>query len=309
MSIATIIPVILCGGSGTRLWPLSRECAPKQFLSLFGDASFFQETARRALRVTGAQASEVVAVTLASMAQEARTQLALIDPDLTRHIIAEPEARNTAAAIALAALYVRRHFGDKSLMLVLPSDHHIADETNFKAALMAAVPVASSGMLVTFGIKPTRPETGYGYIRTGDTSPFTGVLRVKQFTEKPERDVARRYINSGNYLWNSGMFLFSAEAGIERFSTHIPETLGLVEKVFTGAPDFYKSVKRQSFDTAILEKADNVAVVPCDIEWTDIGSWRGLLNVFCILIKKRINALLKNRLSCLFAPFRPRSSS
>lgn len=281
-----IIPVILCGGSGTRLWPISRQDAPKQFLSLIGDASLFQDTVKRAMRVSGAAASEVVTVSLGSMVKDAVMHMRAIDPALATHIIGEPEARNTAAAFALAAFYVRKHFGDDALMFVLPSDHHIADEASYQAALEAATPAASAGFLVTFGIKPTRPETGYGYIKMGTETQHAGVNAVQAFVEKPKRDVAQQYLDAGDYLWSSGMHLFRAETVIGKFFAHAPETAELVEKSFFGgvsdripAQDLYKSIKKEPYEIAVLEKASDVAVVPCDIAWSDIGSWESLWEI------------------------------
>lgn len=281
-----IIPVILCGGSGTRLWPVSRQDAPKQFLNLMGDASLFQNTVKRAMRVSGAAADEVVTVSLGGMVKDAVMHMRAIDPLLATHIIGEPEARNTAAAFALAAFYVRKHFGDDALMFVLPSDHHIANEISYEAALKAATPAASAGFLVTFGIKPTRPETGYGYIRMGDETLHQGVNTVQAFVEKPKRDVAQQYMDSGEYLWSSGMHLFRAETVIGKFFAHAPETAELVEKSFFGgvsdripAQDLYKTIKKEPYEIAVLEKASDVAVVPCDIAWSDIGSWESLWEI------------------------------
>lgn len=249
-----IIPVILCGGSGTRLWPVSRQDTPKQFLDLMGGGSLFQNTVTRAMRVSGAAPHEVVTVSLGSMVKDAVMHLRAIDPALTTHVIGEPEARNTAAAYALAAFYVRKHFGDDALMFFLPSDHHIADEEGYAAALKKATPAAQAGCLVTFGIKPTRPETGYGYIECGDAMSHDGVFGVRAFEEKPKAEVAQTYMDSGRHLWSSGMDLFRADTVIGKFFAHAPETAENVEKAFFAgvsdripAQDYYATIKKRTF--------------------------------------------------------------
>ncbi|MBU6234402.1 MAG: mannose-1-phosphate guanylyltransferase/mannose-6-phosphate isomerase [Alphaproteobacteria bacterium] len=284
--MAKIIPIILCGGSGTRLWPISRQDAPKQFLNLLGNGSLFQNTVKRAMRVSGAKANEVVTVSLGSMVKDAVMHLRAIDPALAQHVLGEPEARNTAAAFALAAFYVRKHFGEDALMFVLPSDHHIADEINYEQALKNATPAAEAGYLVTFGIKPTRPETGYGYIAIGDELSHKGVHTVKAFREKPKREVAQEYMDSGEYLWSSGMHLFRADTVIGKFFAHAPETAEKVEKAFFGgvsdripAQDLYCEIKKEPYEIAVLEKASDVVVVPSDIAWSDIGSWESLWEI------------------------------
>lgn len=284
--MSKIIPVILCGGSGTRLWPVSRQDTPKQFLNLIGDGSLFQNTVSRAMRVSGAEANEVVTVSLASMVKDAVMHLRALDPRLAQHVLGEPEARNTAAAFALAAFYVRKHFGDDALMFVLPSDHHIADEANYKAALERAKPAAESGYLVTFGIKPSRPETGYGYIAYGNTMSYEGVHGVEAFVEKPNREIAQQYLDSGKYLWSSGMHLFRADTVIGKFFAHAPDTAEKVERAFFSgvsdripAQDVYASIKKEPYETAVLEKTTDVVVVPSDIAWSDIGSWESLWEI------------------------------
>lgn len=279
-----IVPVILCGGSGTRLWPASRESHPKQFLSLVGEDSLLQNTAQRALSLSGAPASSLVVVTLAAMKGMIETQLSKLSPAMTGHILCEPSARNTAAAVAAAGLYVRHHFGDEAVLWILPSDHHIGDEAKLKNALTLALPAAMDGNLVTFGITPTRPDTGYGYIRAGAAQPHSNVLSVDQFVEKPDLKTAKEYLSSGQYLWNSGMFLFTAGAVLGEFKSHAPDILSIVERSLKTNEksldkDLYATIPAQPFDKAIMEKSPHVAVVPANPDWSDIGSWESLWDI------------------------------
>lgn len=281
-----IVPVILCGGSGTRLWPASREKLPKQFLPLMSERSLLQETALRTLRTVGAQASHIVTVTLGELSQHVAGQLAALDVTATRHILCEPGARNTAAAVAYAASHVAAEFGPDALMLVLPSDHHIANEAELKSAYAAGIDAAKAGYLVTFGIRPTRPETGYGYIRLGPTvAGLAKVQRAAAFVEKPNLDVAKLYLAAGDYLWNSGMFVFTAGKVLAEFKQHSPEILAQVQKaVQAGTPTLpdnalYKAIPSEPFDKAIMERSGDVVVIPCDPDWSDIGSWESLWEI------------------------------
>lgn len=278
-----IIPVILCGGTGTRLWPSSRQDMPKQFLALMGEESLIQKTARRVLNLPGIEASDVVTVSLANIRDKTAAQLDYIDPDLCRHIIAEPEARNTAAAFILAGLYVHKHFGPDALMLVVPADHHIADEFKFANAVRYAAAEAAEGKLVTFGVTPTRAETGYGYIKPGEALAHKNVRGVLKFSEKPNQGLAHEYLRSGEYLWSTGIHLFTAQSLIEEYRIHAPGTLSLVEKSFkerTPNAALYKTIEKQPYENAVLEKSAQVAVVPVqDLGWSDIGTWESLWEI------------------------------
>jgi mannose-1-phosphate guanylyltransferase/mannose-6-phosphate isomerase len=268
-----IVPVILCGGSGTRLWPASRDHHPKQFLNLLGDLSLLQTTALRALRVTDAPAKNLVAVTLKSLRPEVERQLREIDSFAANHIVPEPMARNTAAAVALAADYVEKNFGRNSIMWILPSDHHVGSEDRLKQAFTHAINAANAGKLVTFGIKPTRPETGYGYINIGKKSKCGTYHMTKAFVEKPDLDTAQTYLDTGNYLWNSGMFVFNTGILLDQYAEFAPAILDNVRK------SQYAAIKDEPFDKAIMEKSPHVAVVPCDPMWSDIGSWESLWEI------------------------------
>ncbi len=276
-----IIPVILCGGSGSRLWPASRENHPKQFLALMDDFSLLQNTMRRALRISGADASSLVVVTLAAMKDGVERQLAELDAAATAHILCEPSARNTGAAVAFAASYIQKNFGDDAVMWVLPADHHIAREEALAVAFGHAQ-TAIDTRLVTFGITPSRPDTGYGYIRVGATDNGF-VHAAERFVEKPNLAQAQTYLNDGRYLWNSGMFLFTAASVLAHYEELAPDILTATRIAMQKGVDAhnpcalaYASIRQQPFDKAIMEKSASVAVVPCDPKWSDVGSWESL---------------------------------
>ncbi|TBR11709.1 MAG: mannose-1-phosphate guanylyltransferase/mannose-6-phosphate isomerase [Lysobacter sp.] len=274
-------PVILSGGSGSRLWPLSRQNHPKQFLTLIGDRSLFQETALRASRLDRAQPP----VTVCSedhrfMVGEQLQEIGIANGG----ILLEPEPRNTAPAIALAALHLRARDPD-AVMLVMPADHLIDDEAAFRAAVQQASGVAADGWLVTFGIRPDYPETGYGYIRCGG-EVTEHVHRVERFVEKPDLATAERYVADGDYAWNSGMFMFRADRYLAELGRLQPAILSACEHACAGAKrdlDFVRvdkaafgSSPSDSIDYAVMEKTERAAVVPVSCGWSDIGSWSSL---------------------------------
>ncbi|NCC20837.1 MAG: mannose-1-phosphate guanylyltransferase/mannose-6-phosphate isomerase [Alphaproteobacteria bacterium] len=286
MTMKTIVPVVLCGGSGTRLWPLSRTKTPKQFLRLTDERTLLQKTVLRTLGITGTSCSNFVTVTLGALHEETRRQLEEISPALTEHILGEPEARNTAAATAYAAGYVRNHFGGNAVMWILPADHHIGREDCLGNALEQALAAAHDDHLVTFGIQPTRAETGYGYIMKGEPIDDSGSFRVDNFVEKPPRDMADRFLASGRYLWSSGMHVFKASTIIRNYITHSPDTMVTVEQAMLSgrtdrspSPEIYRTVREEPFEKAVLEKARKVAVIPCDPQWSDVGSWESLWEI------------------------------
>ena len=216
-----LLPVILAGGAGTRLWPVSRETMPKHLANLIGDESLLQMTAKRVTAIADAEKL----ITVAAQHQDLliKRQLNSLDPKLARHRLLEPIGRNTAAAIALAALYARRTFGDDAVLWVCPSDHLMRNQPALTEAVAQALPAAAEGDLLTFGIQPTRPETGYGYIKSAapaNNSAEDRVSRVERFVEKPDVDTAERMVAAGGYLWNSGMFLFRADRIIEELAVH-----------------------------------------------------------------------------------------
>lgn len=253
MTIPTIRPVILSGGAGTRLWPLSRAGRPKQFLPLAGPESLLKATAGRA---AAWGAPIVVASREQALAVRAEVPAA--------RLVLEPCARGTAAAVALAALAAAAG----EALLILPSDHHIEDEAAFRAAVAIAAPLAADGWLVTFGITPDRAETGYGYIERGDALA-PGAWRAARFAEKPDRATAQAWVAQGGWDWNAGIFLFDRETLLDALNRHAPAVLAAAQGDFESAPS-------ESIDTAVMEKADKVAVVPVSMGWTDIGSWEAL---------------------------------
>jgi mannose-1-phosphate guanylyltransferase/mannose-6-phosphate isomerase len=234
-----------------------------------------QETADRALRITGTDPTSLVAVTLATFKAEVRAHLEELNPAAANHILGEPHARNTAAAIAFAALYVRKYFGGDALMWVLPSDHYIGNEAALAYALREGQAAAEKHYIVTFGIQANRTETGYGYIKVGKNL-MRSVERIEKFVEKPDEATAKIYTNSGAYLWNSGMFLFSAGTVLAAFEECSEDTL---KGVMSADPGTYAALPALSFDKAVMEKARNSAVVPCNPLWSDIGSWESLREV------------------------------
>lgn len=276
--MSKLTPVILSGGSGTRLWPLSREMYPKQFLPLVGEKTMLQATW---LRVAPLAGTGPIVVANEEQRFVAAEQLALVGGHASA-ILLEPAGRNTAPAIAVAALEATRDGGD-ALLLVLPSDHVIRDEAAFRQAVVAATAAAEASKLVTFGIVPTQPETGYGYIKA---AAGEGVRAVERFVEKPDPATAERYVASGEYFWNSGMFLFKASRYLQELEQYQPAMLEACRQAWQKAkrdPDFvrldkaaFEASPSDSIDYAVMEKTRDAAVLPLDAGWSDVGSWSAL---------------------------------
>ena len=275
-----IHPLLLCGGSGTRLWPLSRKSYPKQFTRLVGDESLFQASARR---LTGDEFADPLVVTAADFRFIVTEQLAAIEKAAAVTLI-EPEGRNTAPAILAGALTLATK-DPAALMLVAPSDHVISDAARFRQAVLAAVPEAKAGKLVTFGIRPDRAETGYGWLKlTRDPGDYAPVAQpLEGFVEKPDKQTAQAMLEDGRHLWNAGIFLMRADALIAAFETHAPGLLSNVRAAVDNArrdlhftrldPEAWADLEDISIDYAVMEKADNLSVVPYAGAWSDLGGW------------------------------------
>jgi len=278
-----IVPVILSGGAGTRLWPLSRELYPKQLLPMVGKETMLQATA---LRMSGLEAAAPIVVCNEAHRFLVAEQLRMVEAT-AQAILLEPVGRNTAPAIALAALAAQDGRTDP-LLLVLPADHVIADVPAFQAAVRTAVRAAEAGRLVTFGVVPTGPETGYGYIRRGDAlgEDARGAFAISAFVEKPDAVRAAEFLKSGDYLWNSGMFLFRASRYLAELKRHAPDIAASCAQSFSAARrdlDFtrlgekdFAACRSDSIDYAVMEKTDAAAVVPLSAGWSDVGSWSSL---------------------------------
>ncbi|MDD4885426.1 MAG: mannose-1-phosphate guanylyltransferase/mannose-6-phosphate isomerase [Thiomonas sp.] len=277
-----LLPVILSGGAGTRLWPVSREQHPKPFMQLSDGQSLLQKTYQRAIALPGVQ--QVLTVTNRELLFKTKDELAQINrTNLAAAFILEPFGRNTAPALAAAALWAEQHVGADVTLLVLPADHLITLDEAFAAAVAKACALAEQGKLVTFGIEPTAPETGFGYIETRGNS-------VTRFIEKPTLDKAAEFLASGNYLWNSGLFCFRVDAVLSELAQHAPSVLESVQACLGASQQLQNAgislieLQAESFefapdisiDYALMENSAHVAVVPCDIGWSDIGSWNAL---------------------------------
>jgi len=280
-----IVPVILSGGTGSRLWPLSREAYPKQFLPLAGEKTLFQNTVTRVRDVAG------IAAPLVVCNDEHRfmvaEQLRTLDVNPAA-VILEPMGRNTAPAIAVAALQAMAA-GEDPILLILPADHVITDGEGFQRAVERATPHAEDGRLITFGIVPRAPETGYGYIKAGEPLGGGQLYVVERFVEKPEAATARTYIDSGRYYWNSGMFMFRASRLLEELECFAPRMLATCRKALAEAKrdlDFlrldraaFEDCPSDSLDYAVMEKTTSAVVLALDVNWNDVGSWSALWEV------------------------------
>lgn len=277
-----VFPVIMCGGAGSRLWPRSRQSQPKQFLSLVEDATLFEATLSRVTSRPGdIQIAAPTVICGATHEDMARQQLDRAGwPDGT--IIIEPSARNTAAVTAVASVHAAAADPD-AVVLLLPADHYVEDFEGFWHAIRSGLPAVQQGSIVTLGIQPTGPETGYGYIQKA-ASIGPSVYAVEQFKEKPDAETAAAYLKSGDFFWNAGIFLFRADVMTDALETYAPDILTHSRAAYNGAAvtgrvhflnaDHFSRAPSEPIDIAVMEKADRVAVVaPVDIGWSDVGSW------------------------------------
>jgi mannose-1-phosphate guanylyltransferase/mannose-6-phosphate isomerase len=277
-----LFPVVLCGGAGSRLWPVSRELHPKPFMKLADGESLLQKTFSRAVALSNG--GEILTVTNRDLFFQAADEFNDVCPETTRGtFLLEPFGRNTAAAVAAAALHVHRRHGEQAVVIVLPADHLIADLPAFQLAVKGACRIAQDGLIVTFGIRPREPETGYGYIEFEEHT-------VKRFVEKPDRETAARYVRSGKFLWNAGMFCFTAGTMLREMAVLCPRLLEATRASLESArssvgknleqvefnAETFAEVPQDSIDYAVMERTNKAAVVPCEIGWSDIGSWNAV---------------------------------
>lgn len=275
-----ICALIMAGGKGTRFWPLSTEDKPKQFLKLIGSNTMIQMTVKRILPIIPIE--RIFVSTGEKYVDLVKEQL----PDLPeKNIIVEPEGRNTAPCIALSAMVIKRYYKD-SKMLVLPSDHLIRDEEKFRDIILKGNKILDKNNegIITFGIKPDRPETGYGYIKYGKNNIDKDVYKVEKFVEKPDLETAKEYLNEGNYLWNGGMFLWRTNYIIEEIRKYAPQTYEALHnienieesKLQNYINENYRKTDSISIDYAVLEKSKDIFVIPSEIGWDDIGTWKSV---------------------------------
>lgn len=271
--------IVLAGGQGTRLWPLSRRNYPKQFLKINGEASLLQDTVRRLLHAV--TADDVVIMTSAEYQFHVRADLLQdLGPGVTDHLVLEPCIRNTGPALALGTAFCldRLHCAPDEVLFVSPADHVIKPTARFADYMRRAAEIAGGGEIVTFGIKPTGPDTGYGYIKSGRPAGVD-YFRVAQFTEKPDTATAHRYLDDGGYYWNSGMFAFQAKTLMEELARHAPAIHAIVREGYDHALAEFAKMPNISIDYAIMEHSDRVVTLPMDVYWNDVGAWDSFFEV------------------------------
>ncbi len=274
------LPVILSGGAGTRLWPVSTPQNPKPFMMMPDGKTLLEKTYERALGLPDAE--NILTITNADFLQKTKTIFGASGEEKNNEYILEPEGRNTAAAIGMAALHASLRHGPETIVLVMPADHIIEDHNEFYKSVEIGKILAGQGRIVTFGISPTYPETGFGYIEASGND-------VLRFVEKPERSVAEKYIEAGNFYWNAGIFCFRTDVILDELKTHAPEIMEGILACYKISNDFqkvrentflnaglYAGVPSLSIDYAVMEKTDKISIVPCNIGWKDIGSWNAI---------------------------------
>ena len=289
-----LVPVILSGGSGSRLWPVSRELYPKPFIKLEDGKSLIQKTFMRVANLKNVPVTDILTITnhehyfLTNTEYHELDKLETKYSDITKHFLLEPIARNTAPAIISGALLLKESIGEEAIMLVVPADHIIQDENAFNAAVEQAYELAKNNYLVTFGIQPDYPNTGFGYIQQGSIIDKSSAYTVKRFCEKPNLETAKQFIKSGEYYWNGGIFAFKVSSLLQSIQEHNLKLYQQILKSYLNKIDsnientakldeeYFKQIEDISIDYALMEKAKNIAVVPADINWLDVGSWTAL---------------------------------
>ena len=285
--------LILAGDSGSRLWPMSREMYPKQLLKIGGKSTLFQETFKRL--VNNIDDKRIVSITNVKHSPNVKMQLEELQKKFCRKseykVITEPVGRNTAPAIALAVKYIKEDArkGNDPIILVVPSDHNISDETEFSNIIEKGVKLAQEGYIVTFGITPKRADTGFGYIKTGKNAKIQkfvkSALKVSEFKEKPDSKIAQEYVKSGKYFWNAGIFMFKASTFMNELKKYSPEILNILKtaKITDSEPsieyEIFKTMPDISVDYAIMEKSKKLAFLPLDCGWNDLGSWEAIYDI------------------------------
>lgn len=278
--------VILAGGSGTRFWPVSRTARPKQLISVIDGPTMLQRTVERILTL---KPKRVLVITNRLQTAETERQLAVYRTSVPIDVIAEPVGRNTAPAVGLAATIIAAHDAE-GVMAVLPADHYIRDDEGLRQSLQLAANSARNGWLMTLGIVPTSPETGYGYLEADMGLRGLGPFPVTRFVEKPDRDTALAYLEAGTYFWNSGMFVWRADTILAEISRYMPELATQLERMTFGdvwdladladqIAEIYAAISGQSIDYGVMEQSERVQMVPADIGWSDVGSWSALPEV------------------------------
>ena len=267
--------VIMAGGVGTRLWPVSRQNAPKQFQKLIGDKTLIEEAFNRLSRTVDPK--NIWVITTSDYCQITQDELPNINP---KHILGEPEGRNTAPAVGYATLKVLEE-DQEAVISVSPADHYIGKEDSFVEVVKSAYEFLDDNpqYVVTIGIKPTEPHTGYGYIKTGNTID-KDITEVEKFVEKPDLETAKKFFESSEYLWNGGYYFFSGKQMAKYFEEFIPHTLELLQDVVKNNHlEIYRQIPKESIDTAVAEKVSKLAVIAADLDWSDIGNWSALHDV------------------------------
>jgi mannose-1-phosphate guanylyltransferase / mannose-6-phosphate isomerase len=286
-TVMNLVPIILCGGAGTRLWPVSRESMPKPFMRLADGRSLLQATVARLNGLEGIV--QLAVVTNVAYSYKVVEDLAAAELPYPLALLLEPEGRNTGPAIALAALWARHEHGDDCVLLVLPADHVIHNVGAFHDACRRAISLTATGRLVTFGITPTAPDPAFGYIEWGAPLASAGTFAVKRFVEKPAREIAEQYLKHGNFAWNSGMFCFTAKACLDGLRQHAPKLLNAARATMDAAgttrsvpgqvvfdAEAFRAQPNISIDYALMERSPSVGLVACDIGWSDVGSWKAV---------------------------------